>query len=79
MKRIVLAASIAVASCAAPSSPDPAAGEGVVIYPAKAVVTMAGEDVVAEAVAVSGDRVVSTGTLARLTAAMPAEIGRAHV
>ncbi|KCZ46378.1 MULTISPECIES: amidohydrolase [unclassified Hyphomonas] len=72
MKRIVLAASIAVASCAAPSSPDPAAGEGVVIYPAKAVVTMAGEDVVAEAVAVSGDRVVSTGTLARLTAAMPA-------
>jgi predicted amidohydrolase YtcJ len=72
MKRIVLAASIAVASCAAPSSPDPTAGEGVVIYPARAVVTMAGEDEVAEAVAVSGDRVVSTGTVARLTAAMPA-------
>lgn len=71
MKRLMLAAAAFVAACAAPAK-DPAAGEGVVIYPAKAVVTMTGEGDVAEAVAVSGDRIVSTGTLVALTGAMPA-------
>lgn len=72
MKRLMLASALMAAACAAPSSPDPDAGEGVVIYPAKAVVTMAGQGEVAEAVAVSGDRVVSTGTVASLKGAMPA-------
>lgn len=74
MKRLMLAAAIAVSACAAPSSPDPAAGEGVVIYPAKAVVTMAGEGDTVEAVAVSGDRILSTGTLADLRGALPAAV-----
>ena len=74
MKRMMLAAAIVVAACAAPSSVDPAAGEGVVIYPARAVVTMAREGDIAEAVAVSGDRIISTGKLDDLTAAMPAAI-----
>ena len=72
MKRMMLAAAIAVAACAAPSPTDPAAGEGAVIYPARAVVTLAGEDDIAGAVAVSGDRIISTGTLDELTAALPA-------
>lgn len=70
MRRFILGVAIAVSACSAPK--DPAAGEGIVIYPARAVVTMAGSDEVAEAVAVSGDRIISTGTLAGLTAAMPA-------
>ncbi|MEZ6011924.1 MAG: amidohydrolase family protein [Hyphomonas sp.] len=73
MKYMMMAAAICVAACAAPAK-DPKPGEGVVIYPAKAVVTMAGEGNVAEAVAVSGDRIVATGTTAGLTRAMPAAV-----
>ncbi len=72
MKRMMLAAVAMAAACAAPASPDPDAGEGVVIYPAEAVVTMAADGDVAEAVAVSGDRIIATGTLEDLKGAMPA-------
>lgn len=56
-----------VVSCAAPTSDlaDPATGEGMVIYPAGAVVTMVGDEV-AGAVAVEENRIIAVGTRADL-------------
>lgn len=56
-----------VVACSAPTSDvaDPATGEGMVIYPAEAVVTMV-EGEVAGAVAVENNRIVAVGTRADL-------------
>lgn len=71
MKHMLMAAAICAAACAAPVNVSPE-GEGVVIYPANAVVTMAGKGDVAGAVAVAGDRIVATGTMTDLVGSMPA-------
>jgi len=71
MKRLIMAAAMCAAACTTPEKAPPA-GEGVTIYPAKAVVTMAAEGEVAGAVAVSGDRIVATGSLEALMDDMPA-------
>ena len=56
-----------VVACSAPTSDvaDPATGEGMVIYPAEAVVTMVGGEV-AGAVAVENNRIIAVGTRADL-------------
>ena len=72
MKKWALAASIAAVACAAPAPrQDLAAGYDIVIYPAQAVITMTGEGGMADAVAVSADRIVATGSLAELRRDLP--------
>jgi hypothetical protein len=58
-----------VASCAAPTdeAPDSNVGQGVVIYPADAIITMSADEVV-EAVAVEDTRIVAVGTREALLA-----------
>jgi predicted amidohydrolase YtcJ len=58
-----------VAACAAPTdeAPNSISGEGVVIYPADAIITMTSDQVV-EAVAVENTRIIAVGTRAALQA-----------
>jgi len=71
MKRLALSgfAVALTAACSAPTgeTPGTAEGEGIVIYPAAAVITMV-EDEVAGAVAVEDNRIVAVGTRSELEA-----------
>ena len=70
MRILVVLSAMALAACG-PKVTENLAGEGVVIYPAQIVVTMDAGVPSAEAVAVSGGKIVALGTRSDLASAMP--------